>query len=218
MIEALTAVAKEAAEAVSETKDSLDAVSDDIPDFDTTDVAEGANGDVETPDDLRECSEYIPEFPNEIDERPQTTEASDKQVPEEALGLDENDNVINMPEKVNEGDNLEKTGGAYKDLPAKPEHEKHHMPSHESTDIPFNDGSCIVMDKGDHRETASCGNSKEAREYRAKQKELIESGDFDKALQMDIDDIQSKFGDKYDDAISEMKDYIEEMKAEGEMS
>ncbi|WP_269815554.1 hypothetical protein [Parvularcula mediterranea] len=38
---------------------------------------------------------------------------------------------------------------------------------------------------------------------------MIEAGDFKGAQQMDIDDIQSKFGDKYDDAIQEMRDYTD---------
>jgi hypothetical protein len=71
------------------------------------------------------------------------------------------------------------------------------------------------MDKEDHRQTASCGNSKEAQEYRAKQKELINQGKFREALQMDIDDIHEKFGDKYDDAIAEMEEYVKKLEEEG---
>jgi len=99
-------------------------------------------------------------------------------------------------------------------LPAEDGKEKHHMPSDNSTDISFRDGPCISMDKADHRETASCGNSKEAQEYRDKQSELIKEGKFEEALQMDIDDLQDKFGDKYDDAIAEMKEYAEQLKSE----
>jgi hypothetical protein len=40
---------------------------------------------------------------------------------------------------------------------------------------------------------------------------MIESGDFKGAQQMDIDDVRSKFGDKYDDAIQQMRDHTEEL-------
>jgi len=55
--------------------------------------------------------------------------------------------------------------------------------------------------------TASFGSSKEARAYREQQKTLIEQGRFREAQQMDIIDIQSKFGGKYDEAIKQMLDY-----------
>ena len=58
---------------------------------------------------------------------------------------------------------------------------------------------------------------REAREYREQQKKLIEQGKFREALQMDIDDIHEKFGDKYDDAINEMLDYIEQLEQEGKI-
>jgi hypothetical protein len=32
---------------------------------------------------------------------------------------------------------------------------------------------------------------------------------------MDIDDIHEKFGDKYDDAIAEMREYVDKLKEEG---
>jgi hypothetical protein len=95
--------------------------------------------------------------------------------------------------------------------------EVHHMPADSVTELPRNDGPAIRMDKADHRETASCGNSREAREYRERQKELIDDGKFDEAVQMDIDDIHEKFGDKYDDAINEMLEYIDELKEEGKI-
>lgn len=108
--------------------------------------------------------------------------------------------------------NGEHHGGAYKDVfvPGRGEDvEVHHMPANEVNGLEFQDGPTISMDKLDHRQTAGWGNSKEAREYRAQQRELIEAGDFKGAIKMDIDDIQSKFGDKYDGAIQEMLDYAE---------
>ena len=118
-------------------------------------------------------------------------------------------------------DNTEskKTGGSYGELKSEgwgwnsePPKEVHHMPSNESSPLETNDGPAIVMDQQDHRQTASCGNSRDAQEYRAKQKELIDQGKFDEALQMDIDDIHDKFGNKYDTQIKQMQDYIDVLK------
>jgi filamentous hemagglutinin len=63
------------------------------------------------------------------------------------------------------------------------------------------------MDKADHRLTASWGSSGEAKAYREKQKALILQGKFHDAMLMDIYDIRSKFGDKYDFAILQAKTY-----------
>lgn len=115
----------------------------------------------------------------------------------------------------------EKKGGSYRDV-KKPSdgdtHEVHHMPADSATDLDRDDGPAIKMEKDDHRQTASCGNSKEAREYRERQRELIEQGKFREALQMDIDDIREKFGDKYDEAIDEMLDYVDELEKEGKIN
>lgn len=45
-------------------------------------------------------------------------------------------------------------------------------------------------------------------DYRNKQAELIKQGKFDDAFMMDINDIQSKFGNKYDEAILEAMDAL----------
>ncbi|ONI47906.1 hypothetical protein AN644_03475 [Candidatus Epulonipiscium fishelsonii] len=92
--------------------------------------------------------------------------------------------------------------------------EAHHMPADSTNELARNDGPAIAMDKCDHRETASCGNSKEAREYRAEQKALISEGKFEEAFEMDVKDIQSKFGDKYDYAINEARQYLNTLKEE----
>lgn len=114
----------------------------------------------------------------------------------------------------------EKKGGSYDEVFKEGEGERyevHHMPSDSASNIERNDGPAIKMEKEDHRQTASCGSSKEAREYRVAQKELIDQGKFREALQMDIDDIYEKFGSKYNDAISEMLDYIDKLEAEGKI-
>ena len=114
---------------------------------------------------------------------------------------------------------VKKTGGSYGEMKkegwgwnSEPPKEIHHMPSNESSYLEVNDGPAIVMDYQDHRQTASCGRSREAQEYRAKQKELIDQGKFREALQMDIDDIHDKFGTKYDKEINQMLEYYKELK------
>lgn len=117
-------------------------------------------------------------------------------------------------------DNTEVKGGSYADVKKHSDgetHEVHHMPADSASHLDRAEGPAIKMEKEDHRQTASCGSSKEAREYQAAQRELIEKGDFRGALQMDIDDIQEKFGDKYNDAIAEMMDYVDQLEAEGKI-
>ena len=104
---------------------------------------------------------------------------------------------------------LDKDGGAYKDLYTIERHEKHHMPADSTNDLNRGDGPAIVMEKEDHRETASCGNSKEAQEYRAEQKELIDKGLYEEAFEMDVKDIKEKFSDKYDKQIDEARKYMQ---------
>ena len=104
---------------------------------------------------------------------------------------------------------IEKKGGAYKDLPSNGG-ENHHMPADSVSPFNRGDGPAINMEKADHRQTESCGNSKEAQEYRSKQKQLIEQDKFNQAQQMDIDDIRLKFPHKYEGAINEMLQYTKE--------
>lgn len=116
-------------------------------------------------------------------------------------------------------DEVLKTGGTYGELKndwggrledAEPPREIHHMPPDSVNGLERDDGPAIVMEKADHRQTASCGSSREAREYRAVQEELIKTGKFEDAMQMDIEDLHNKFGDKYDNEISQMKDTAKE--------
>ncbi|MCP5528185.1 MAG: DUF4150 domain-containing protein [Verrucomicrobiales bacterium] len=83
----------------------------------------------------------------------------------------------------------------------------HHMPADSASPLPRNDGPAIAMDPADHAKTASYDNMAGAKEFREAQRQLIEQGKFRDAMQMDISDIQAKFGSKYDDAIQEMLDY-----------
>ena len=123
-------------------------------------------------------------------------------------------------QEISNSEIRDRQGGRFGDIFKEGEGDKteiHHMPADSVTELSRNDGPAIKMDKSDHRETASCGSSREARAYRERQKELIDEGKFDEAVQMDIDDIREKFGDKYDDAINEMLAYIDELKEAGKI-
>lgn len=124
-------------------------------------------------------------------------------------------------ENIQETDVPEKKGGSYDEVFKGGEGDKfevHHMPADCVSNLERGDGPAIKMEKEDHRQTASCGSSQEAREYRAKQKEWIEQGKFREAVQMDIEDIHEKFDAKYDDAISEMLEYVDKLEAEGKIN
>lgn len=71
------------------------------------------------------------------------------------------------------------------------------------------------MEKGDHRRTASCGRSKKAQAYRTKQENLIKVGKFREAVKMDVKDISSKFGNKYENGIGETWKYVNELEGNG---
>ena len=104
----------------------------------------------------------------------------------------------------------EKTGGSYAEVKKISDgniHEIHHTPADSVTKFDYTDGPAIRMDKMDHRQTASWGNSREARQYREIKEKLVSEGKIRDAIQMDIDDIVSKFGDKYDESIKQMLEY-----------
>lgn len=84
--------------------------------------------------------------------------------------------------------------------------EINHMPAHQATDIPFSKGPAIQMDRADHRLLNSTGGSKGSaqQKWRDDQKALWDSGDSAGAVMMDIDNIRTLFGTKYDDAILQM--------------
>jgi hypothetical protein len=100
-------------------------------------------------------------------------------------------------------------GGRYKNLQGGPGIEKHHMPADSVSPLSREDGPAIEMDMLDHRRTASWGSGTDAKNYRDLQKTLIDQGRFDDAIQMDIDNVQSIFGDKYDKAILDMIDSLD---------
>ena len=109
-------------------------------------------------------------------------------------------------------------GGKYEDLANSNNTERHEMPARSSykegkglIEYERKDLPTIKMDAADHRQTASWGNSREAVAYRNRQANLISQGNVHDAIQMDIDDITSKFGTKYNDHIQQMLDYAKQM-------
>ncbi|MFC4956797.1 RHS repeat-associated core domain-containing protein [Streptomyces mauvecolor] len=96
-------------------------------------------------------------------------------------------------------------GGKYGDLqPAGAGNEINHVPANSSSPLSKYSGPSVRMDYADHRAVYSTGSSLESKAWRMRQKELIDGGDFRGAIQMDVNDIRSRFGNKYDEAITEM--------------
>ncbi|MFJ3204926.1 hypothetical protein [Streptomyces sp. NPDC086989] len=100
--------------------------------------------------------------------------------------------------------------------------EINHIPSRAVTkrirDISRDEGPAIQMDRQDHRgrkdsagnwtdhpRVLSTGTWKESEAHRAEQLNLVEAERFKAAVQMDLKDVRSKFGTKYDKAIEQMK-------------
>ena len=98
-------------------------------------------------------------------------------------------------------------GGAHGEVKGIPGQESHHAPADSASPLSKNKGPAMSMETPDHRQTASWGNSREARAYRAEQARLIRNGDFAGAQRMDIQDVRSKFGAKYDEAMRQMIEY-----------
>ena len=78
--------------------------------------------------------------------------------------------------------------------------ELQNLPTHGTT-------LAIYMDRPDHRAMSSTGSSRNAKLWRKKQAELINQSKFKEAMEMDIDEIISKHGTKYNDNMKEMIDY-----------
>lgn len=78
-----------------------------------------------------------------------------------------------------------------------------------SAPISTQDGPAIKMTREDHALTSSHGSSSAAKAYRAKQQQLLSEGKLKEAIQMDVDDIRLKFGNKYDSGIEQMLKYAD---------
>jgi hypothetical protein len=75
------------------------------------------------------------------------------------------------------------------------------------TSSPALNGPAIAMRRIDHEATASFDFRPGAKEYIARQAELIRQGRFREAIEMDIADIRGRFGSAYDEGIREMVAY-----------
>lgn len=105
-----------------------------------------------------------------------------------------------------------RNGGKYSDLShIRDGRDAHEMPSFQSTGADKRkDAPAIKMEPEDHRQTASYGSSNSAREYRARQAELVRQGKYHEAIQMDLDNLKELGLDKkYKTAIGEMLKYAE---------
>ena len=107
-------------------------------------------------------------------------------------------------------------GGAHRDTtkPANDGFDSHHCPAkgcYKDAPISSKDGPAIKMTPEDHRKTASHGSSDEALSYRARQEELLSQGKLMEAIDMDVQDIRARFGDKYDEGIKQMLEYASKL-------
>jgi hypothetical protein len=101
-------------------------------------------------------------------------------------------------------------GGAHKDLDF--DHstqQRHHMPCQAAGNKGGN-GGAITMDIADHKKTASWDSVEGAAEYRNKQRELMNSGKFEEAFDMDAADIQKKFPNKYNEEINRLRQWYKD--------
>lgn len=191
-----------------------------------TDAVHDASNTVDTIHDITKTAEAVEDINKQADGLVKriiinVTEKANN-VPDLADDLsDTTRNVEKIDDVADTARSISKKGGRYGDIFKAGESdlvEVHHIPPDCVTDLSRRDGPAIRMDKADHRMTASCGNSFETRQYIYKQRQLINEGRFSEAVKMDIDDIRSKFGDKYDDAINEMLEYIDKLIKEGRIS
>ncbi len=106
-------------------------------------------------------------------------------------------------------------GGAHNQTskPANDNKDSHHMPADDASPLPKRDGPAIQMHPDDHRLTKSNGSVKGSAKYRQSIQELIDTGEWRKAMTKEIKDvrrIQKMIGEsgKYNEAILEMLKYF----------
>ncbi|WP_443050712.1 RHS repeat-associated core domain-containing protein [Streptomyces sp. H27-D2] len=73
-------------------------------------------------------------------------------------------------------------------------------------------GPAIRMEHDDHVDVKTTGSDGAAVEWRAAQRQLIDSGRWDEAMKMDIGDIRGLYGDKYDGHIADMVESLKSNK------
>lgn len=97
-------------------------------------------------------------------------------------------------------------GGKYGTMKAY-DGQKHHMPSASVDGLSDYKGAALRMLTSEHKKTASYGSSTSAKNFRKKEKKLVDEGKFLQAQKLGISDVQSKFGTKYDTALVDMVAY-----------
>lgn len=105
-------------------------------------------------------------------------------------------------------------GGKYSDIKKISDsttEQVHHIPADSINGISHSDGPSILMETADHKMTASFDNKAGSTAYRLKQKQLIDAGKFREAFDMDVSNIQSLFGNKYNEAIQKASEYIDQL-------
>jgi len=93
--------------------------------------------------------------------------------------------------------------------------EVHHIPAASISSLNYCDGPAVTMNRSDHQQTASYDSKRGSREFRERQHNLINQGRFAEAIQMDIDDMHDKFGNKYDNGINSALEYVRKLISEG---
>ena len=112
--------------------------------------------------------------------------------------------------------NKEVLGGSYayvKHFANSKTHEAHHLIPAKLLKMTgilgYMDGPCIRMEIKDHKQTRSHNNRGMLDEdYFKKQLDCLKSNNISLAVEIEIADIQEKFGSKYDDAIKEVREYV----------
>lgn len=114
-------------------------------------------------------------------------------------------------------------GGSHGNMSKPPGDKKdsHHMPAKNISPLSWDDGPAIQMHPDDHRATHSYGRTHMDRPGRPgdprlkAQKWDIDNGRFRRAQELDIIEVRTKFGTKYDEAIEQMEAYTECLEQQG---
>ncbi|MEO8362648.1 MAG: RHS repeat-associated core domain-containing protein, partial [Vicinamibacteria bacterium] len=109
-------------------------------------------------------------------------------------------------------------GGPHEEtrLPKGDELDSHHMPAKAASPLDPAKGPAIQMERTDHWETSSHPRQGLASvEYRAKIKELVDKGEWRKALAIEIKDVRRIGGTKYNEAIKQMLEYARTLEETG---
>ena len=121
-----------------------------------------------------------------------------KEAEKDDVVLIDGEPAIKLEEDTNDSEKPEKKGGKAGDIDYRENDVVHPMiniPELDDDDLP-----AIKMDLEDYKKLSSYN----SQEFIDKKSELEEQGKYREALQMEIDDIREKCGDKYNDAIAEM--------------